>query len=277
MTEQVAQPGRADPPRTEMLVPIEVRPALRLRVVEVEHHQPVEPDPIVEIGEERIDRRGLRDVDPGGPRVRRVDAEPDPPRRQASSRGGLGDRRQLGDIDAQPEPAAGRVLEHDHRRVGPVIDLGQRERQAIGQAFRAGRDPGPAVRSDMDVDEPTGEARRRTQVAGEDSHGATEEVLLGPGQVDQVRGVDGDRPDVVLRQAGTERRQLRRGVLATAPRRRVVDEDLERSGADLVGAVDSLDHAVAERKVGAKPSAIGKHPRHRTTRSRPTSPEPLKP
>ena len=172
-----------------------------------------------------------------------------------------------------PNPLPGEFSSTTIAASGPSSTSASDERQAIGQPFRAGRHAGPAVRSDVDVDEPTGEARRRTQVAGEDRHGAAEEVLLGAGQVDQVGGVDGDRPDVVLRQARAERRQLRRRLLATAPRRRVVDEDLERSGADLVGAVDGLDHAVAERQVGAEPSAIGKHPRHRTTRSRPTSPD----
>ena len=67
--EHVPQARRADPAGSQVLVAIEPRSELRLRVVEVDHDQPVEADPLVEIREERIDRRGLARVDPRRPGV----------------------------------------------------------------------------------------------------------------------------------------------------------------------------------------------------------------
>src|SRR4029453_1278935 len=43
MPDEVAQPDLADPPGAQVLVPVEMRTALRLGVVEVDHHQAGEP------------------------------------------------------------------------------------------------------------------------------------------------------------------------------------------------------------------------------------------
>ena len=80
--------------------------------------------------------------------------------------------------------------------------------------------------------------------------------------------MDGDRPDVELDEALAEGGAFGRGRCAAPPGGRVVGEHLERAGADLVSPVDRLDHAAAEREVGAEASSIGKHPRHGTTRMR---------
>ena len=66
--------------------------------------------------------------------------------------------------------------------------------------------------------------------------------------------MDRDGPDVVLAQALAERGQLCRGLGASSPGRRVVGEDLQRVGADLVRTVDRLDHA-GRRGAGAHRSA----------------------
>ena len=65
------------------------------------------------------------------------------------------------------------------------------------------------------------------------------------------------------RQAGCSARRLD----PPAPGRRVVGEDLERVGADLVRPVDGLDHPGPEGQVRAEASSVGKHPRHRTPRN----------
>ena len=44
----------------------------------MEHDQPLEPDPLVEVVEEGVDGGRLADVDPGRPGVGRVEAEPEP-------------------------------------------------------------------------------------------------------------------------------------------------------------------------------------------------------
>jgi len=77
--------------------------------------------------------------------------------------------------------------------------------------------------------------------------------------------VDRHRPDVQIPEASPEGGLLARRLRASPPRGRVVGEDLQRVGADLVGALDRLDHAAAEREVGAEASAVWEHPRHGTT------------
>ena len=140
VAQQVTQPGDADPPGAQVLVPVDARARLRLRVVEMEHDQPLEPDPRVELEQEGIDGGGVRDVDPGRPRVGRVEADAEPPSRDAARSRRVEDVGELRDVRPEGEPAAGRVLEDDHRGVGAVIDLGEGQRQAIGQTLRAGRD-----------------------------------------------------------------------------------------------------------------------------------------
>ena len=125
MAEQVAESAHSDPAGPQVLMAIEMRAALALRVVEVDHGQPVEPDPGVEVGEECVDRVRLAQVDPGGPRVCRVETEPQSLAGDAAGGGGIGDGGQAGDIHAESEPAAGRVLENDGRGIQPFIDFGQ--------------------------------------------------------------------------------------------------------------------------------------------------------
>ena len=71
--------------------------------------------------------------------------------------------------------------------------------------------------------------------------------------------MDGDRTHPELGQAGPEGRQLRGRLGSPTPGGRVVAEDLEGVEPDLVAAVDGVDHPLAERQVGADPSAVGNH------------------
>ncbi len=184
----------------------------------------------------------------------------DPVTGDAASGGGLGDVGQTGHVHPETEAAPRRILEDDRWRIGSAIDLGEHERKPVRQPLRPGLDAGAAVRADVDVDEPPGEPRRGSQIRREDLDRAAEEVLLGTGEVDEVGGMDRDRPDVELGQAGTERGGFGRGLGAASPGGRVVDEDLERLRPDLVRAIDRPDHAVAERQVRAEASSVGKHP-----------------
>ena len=128
----------------------------------------------------------------------------------------------------------------------------------------AGRDAGAAVRAGVDVDEPGGERRAPpgARAASTVDRPSRRTSRLGSGEVHQVRGVDRDRRDVVRDERARGRpASSRGGVGATPPGGRVVGEDLERRGADRVGALDGLDHAVGERQVGAEPAAVGEHRR----------------
>ena len=146
-----------------------------------------------------------------------------------------------------------------------AVDLGEDQREAVGEPLDARRHPAAAVRADVDVDEPRREPGRGPKVAGEDLDRASEEVLLGSGEVDEVRGVDRDRMDVERHEPVAEGRPFAGRRRTPAPGRRIVGEHLERRGPDLVRALDRLDHAAAQRQVGAEATSVGKHPRHGTT------------
>ena len=232
----------------------------------MDHDQPVESDPGVEVGQEGIDGVGLGQVDAGRPGVGGVEAEPESRTGDPARGGGVGDGGQARNVGAEPVAASRRVLEHDRRGVEPVVDLGEDQGQPVRQPPRPGPDAGATMGADVDVDEPCGETRRGTQVRREDGHRPPEQDVLRAGEVDQVRRVDGDRSDVAFGQPRTERLGLGRRALAASPGRRVVAEDLQRGGADLVGPIDGADHPATERQVGTEAASVGKHPRHGTTR-----------
>ena len=71
------EPDGPDRAGAEMLVAIEPRAELGLRIVEVDHRQAIEPDPLVEVGHEAIDAVGRVDRVAGAPQVGRVEAERD--------------------------------------------------------------------------------------------------------------------------------------------------------------------------------------------------------
>ena len=145
---------------------IEARPELGLRVVEVDHDQSLEPDALVEVGQEGVDRGGIRDVDAGRPGVRDVEAEAEPLGRDATRGRRLEDAGELRDVRPEREPAARRVLEDDTRGSWAVVDLTEDAREAVRQAFGPGRDAGSAMRPDVDVDEPPEvSGRRRSSLA----------------------------------------------------------------------------------------------------------------
>ena len=128
---------------------------------------------------------GLGQVDPGAPRVRGVEAEADPSRRDAARGERLGDAGQL--VDGRCRGRTRRRPSSRARSIGPsasAVDLGEDQREPVGQPLRCPpRTPRPAMRPDVDVDEPAAEPGRRPQVAGQDPDGAAEEVLLGPARL----------------------------------------------------------------------------------------------
>ena len=104
----------------------------------------------------------------------------------------------------------------------------------------------------------------RPQLLGENGNGLLVERVVGSGEVDEIRGVDDQRLDPEPLEAIAERRQLRWWRGAALPRRGVVAEHLERVGPDLRRAVRGLDHAMAERQMGADPALIEGHAGDRT-------------
>ena len=111
----VAEEGRetvAEDAFGDDLVPVDVRAERRLRVVDVEQAEPLEPDPRVELAERLLERARVGDVDSRGPPVAGVEADAEPRVRvERVEEGGelrhrAADRaaRAGGVLEAEPEP-----------------------------------------------------------------------------------------------------------------------------------------------------------------------------
>ena len=144
MTEQVTETDRPDPTGAEVLVAVEMRAALRLRIVEVDHDQPVETDPVVEVRQEGIDGGRFGQVDPGRPGVGRVKTERHAVTGDAASGGGLGDVGQTGPRPSRDRSRSPGPLEDDRWCIGSAIDLGEpRARSLSASLFVPASTPAP--------------------------------------------------------------------------------------------------------------------------------------
>ena len=216
----------------------------------------------------RVDRRRVGDSIPAAPRVRGVEAEADrvgsatPRAAMASAMSASSRRSSRARSRCRPSSrgrsARARRARRRRPRRGPA-------RQAVGEPPVPAATPAAAMRADVDVDEPRREPGRARRSLGEDLDRALVEVRDRAGQVHEVRR-RGSRPaGCRARSAARGRRGLVRGRRTPPPGGRVVAEDLERRGADLVRPVDGLDHSARHGQVGAEAASVGKHPRHRTT------------
>ena len=158
MPEQMGHPDLADLAGTDVLVAIEMRTQLRLGVVEVKDPQAIEADSGVELGEEVVCHLRVGQSVAGAPGVSRVQAEADPPLRNATGGDRGGDPGELFDGDADPETAAGRVLEEKDGVVRLVLGCGEAPDDALGDTLRTGSYPCVAMRARVDVDERRPEA-----------------------------------------------------------------------------------------------------------------------
>ena len=158
MPEQVRHSRRPDPAFAEMGVPVMPGSEVGGGVVQVDHHQPIEPEQAVELGQEAVDLGRIPDVVTGAPQVGGIQAETDPTV-QASGQGRLEDRGQLFHAAPDPVTAARRVLDDDERRTGPFRRLGQGPDQAFDQPGDAGVHARATMRAGVDVYEP-GSKRR---------------------------------------------------------------------------------------------------------------------
>src|SRR5207253_2308031 len=102
------------------------------------------------------------------------------------------DRRQLIDGRSEPVAAAGRVLKHDHRSAGDVGRLRERLVQCDRYLLDGALRPGPEVRSDVDVDVPCAVRGPGPEVVREQANRLIVEAGIGPGEVDEIRGMDRD-------------------------------------------------------------------------------------
>ena len=174
-------------PAPDVLVAVEPRAELGARVVEVDHDQPIEADPRVELGEEGVDGRRVADVDPGAPGVGGVEAEADALlRRRREAAIGRGDGGELARRSCPgPNPPPGGVLEDESMAAGSALVVGELGRLVARRFSAAHRSPSanaratpsarrsmPAstpvapMRPDVDVDEAAAEVRARRAARG---------------------------------------------------------------------------------------------------------------
>src|SRR6187399_126838 len=120
------------------------------------------------------------------------------------------------------------------------------------------------MRADVNVDVAGAKCGPGLQLVRKNLDGTLPEIGVRTGEVDEICRVDRHRGDVIRVEALAEGRQLARRRGPPAPRGGVVREDLDRVGADLVRALDCLDHPGAERYMGTEASTVRQHSAHRT-------------
>jgi len=218
----------------------------------VDHDEPPEPDQAVEALEEFIDGVGVVHPHARAPRVCGVEAEPESLRRNPARRGRVRDLGGLLERGAERPPAAGRVLEDEHRPFRRAVDRAKDLRDPVGDAIDPFRRSRAAMRARVDVHESRAVPGRGTEVRLEDPDRIRAERRIGTRQVHEVRGVDGDRSDVEGFESSSELLEVSGRCGPALPRGRVVGEDLDRPGADGTGSVRGTQQPAAEREVDAK-------------------------
>ena len=151
------------------------------------------------------------------------------------------------DAAADAVAAAGRRFEYQHR-AAHFYRLGD-ARYAVDQAAQSFLSAEPAVRPDVDVDEARTVRRPHLQFADHRGDGLLVKFLIGASQVDQIRRMDRQRPDVQLGQAIAKRGEVGRQLGPPPPGGGVVGEELHRRGTDLVRPVGRFEQAGLDRQV----------------------------
>src|SRR5919201_2562705 len=197
-------------------------------VVDVQAHQPVEPDPLVQLVDELVDAAGVADIDAARPQVAGVEADGHP----------LGPAELVedaGDVlqcHAHGVARAGSVLDDEPRR-GLGIRLGEdtldRGHDLVKRRLEAPAEVAAEVKDDPVGIDRLGRSERRPERL--DRLGVHR--VVGRSQVDEVRRVAHDGRDPRLRPC---RPKPGRGVdidLGMAPHARALREDLKGRGPDL--------------------------------------------
>ncbi len=124
---------------------VAVRAEPGLGVVDVQAAQPVEPDPVVELGDRRVERRRVGDVDPDDVPVARVEADPEP-RVVVEA---VVDRGELVGRAADRAAGAGRVL---HQEPEVVVRQLEQLPQRGNDPLEPGLESGAEMRADVEDD-----------------------------------------------------------------------------------------------------------------------------
>ncbi len=266
MAEEVAQAHGPDLSGAQVLVAIGSRSAPRRRIVQVDEPEPVEPDPPIERLEEVVDRRRIGHVDPGPPRVRGVQAEPHGPVVEPGRVDSGSDAGELVDVDAHPEPTAGRVLQDDERksRRGSSGRELPGSRDDVHDRAPTGLDARATVGADVDVHEGRPEPGGGLELGREELDRALAVDGIRAGRVHEVRGMDRDRVDARRGQPFAEGGQVARRLRSAPVGGRVVTEDLDRRQVELDRSFGRAEQPDPVGEVDPQAGLVGGHDRHRS-------------
>jgi hypothetical protein len=204
-------------------------------VVHVQAHEPVEPDPLVELAHELVHARRIADVDARRPQVARVEADADPPRAAEL----VEHPRDVVDGEAHRVPGTGGVLD-DEPGPRPLVALAERDLKRRDHLVEGCVEAASQVASEVEDDAVglvglCGEHRPPQRLDA-----LRVDAVVGGAEVDEIRGVAGDGADAVRL---TRRAEALGGVgidIRVPPHPRALREDLERVRPDHAGALGGL-------------------------------------
>ena len=238
----------------DVLVPIDAAPQRLLRVVQMKHLEPVEPDDAPEGAERSGISLRRDDVVAGCEQVTRVETDADPP----MPRHPVDDRGKLFERGAERRPLPGGVLEQHHR----FSTRAAREefRQAVRNQRQTLRRAARGIAPGMENDAAQSQRLRAVDLVCHRRHRLLAQGTIGGGQVDQVARVRHHRFDTGSPDARTECAHLGRRRLAAPPLVGILGEDLQRGAPVRDRAIDGEGQAAGHRHVRAKPRAACHRP-----------------
>ena len=257
-------PERLEPEASlaDVLVPIDAAAARLLRVVQVEHLDPVEADDAIELVERRVVALVGADVVAGGQQVAGIEAdadarravEPLEDRRRGARSGGRGW------CPARRCARAGSSAPRADARASSVRERLGDQPQPVAPRCRSCTSPGCMTSPSR----PSASARSSSSPSA--AIDCARSAGARGGDVDQIAVVRDDRLDAGLGDAPAEQRDLVGRQRPRPPLPRRLGEDLQRLAPRRHGAIDGARQAAGDRQMGAEPrhQLVAERPRPRT-------------
>src|SRR3954447_2337009 len=204
----------------DVVVAVAVRAERRLRVVRMEHAQPIEADPRVDVAQKRVVRVGVGDVHTGHVEVTGVETDPEAlvPAERVEQHSELVDR------SSDRAAGSGRVLHQQPRALAAALEhLLHRGHGSL----EARLEPGAQVGADVEHDRVGMDGARRVDGRPHRLDALAVDLLVGRGEIHEVEAVH-ERGDAELRAPLAEALEVLLVVLRKAPRARALHEQLHR-------------------------------------------------
>ena len=114
--------------------------------------------------------------------------------------------------------------------------------EAVDKPSQACVSAGSAMRADVHVHEPSSELGGVFQLVAHQADGSSEELVVRSGQVDEIGGVDRDRPDVQLDEPPPKRLRVHAAKRTSAPRSATAETRAPARGASRPVARETPRH-----------------------------------